>query len=164
MDWGEYKNVFLHTMRGEFISAVRCAFRIQIVRYVFSGGIAAAVNIGTLYILVKFFELYYLFASGVAFALALLVSFTLHKVVTFQDSHVKRIPRQMILYLFLLGFNVCLNLFLMWVIVDSLKVMYLIAQIIVSGAIAVWSFFAYRHIVFKVLVSDISLQQTDIRE
>jgi putative flippase GtrA len=149
MDWINIKQALTHASKGKFISAIRCAFKVQVMRYIFSGGTAALVNLATLHALVEYAGVYYLFASGIAFLVALLVSFTLHKFFTFGDTEARRIPRQMVAYVCLLGLNILINLALMWIIVDGLGVMYLIAQVLVSGAIAIWSFFAYRHIVFR---------------
>lgn len=136
-------------------------FKLQIVRYLFSGGIAALVNLTVLHVLVRFVGVHYLVASGAAFFVAFLVSFTLHKLVTYQDTRTERIPLQISLYLGLLGFNILLNLSFMWVLVGGVGISYLVAQIVVSGAIAVWSFFAYQHIVFRVHAT--TLPQSDIR-
>lgn len=149
MDWINIRQALTHALKGEFKSATRCAFKMQMVRYVFSGGTAASINIITLHILVEYFSIYYLFASGIAFLIALFVSFTLHKFFTFGDTETKRVPIQIFTYVCLLGFNILLNLTFMWVAVEGFGIMYLVAQFIVSSAIAVWSFFAYRHFVFR---------------
>lgn len=119
------------------------------VRYLISGGLAASVNLATLYILADIFGIWYLSASVTAFTVALIASFTLHKFVTFGDRRMEIAQRQFFSYMCATVINVCLNALLMFIFTDLVGFYHMISQVIASGMIAVTSFFVYRYIVFR---------------
>ncbi len=121
----------------------------QLVRYLISGCTAAGTNLLILYVLVEFSGLHYLLASAIAFGTALIVSFSLHKFFTFRAHEVARTHIQFALYLVVVGVDFTLNLSIMWLLVTSIGMPYLVAAIFAGGAIAVINFFAYRLIVFR---------------
>ena len=57
--------------------------KIQFLRYIFVGGIAAVVNIGALYIFTDVFHLYYLVSNIFGFILGLITNYLLSKVLVF---------------------------------------------------------------------------------
>lgn len=124
-------------------------FRYQLVRYFFSGGIAAVTDLGLLYLLTDRLEVWYLWSAILAFSVAVVVSFTLQKFWTFEDHTSPQPHRQFALYLFVAVSNLVLNTLLMYLLVDSLKLNYIFAQVIVAGLIAVGSFFIYRRFIFQ---------------
>lgn len=129
------------------------------IRYIVSGGTAASVNFGLLFALVELGGLHYLLASAIAIGAAIIVSFTLHKFFTFREHTLERIPHQFFRYLVLLGCTVAVNTVLMWILVDGLGAHYFVAQILVSGTIAVGNFFIYKLFVFHS-----TIQKNDIHE
>ena len=122
--------------------------RYRIVRYLTSGGSAAAVNVITLFILVQVFGLYYLFSSVISFIAGLVVSFLMQKYFTFNDYSRHIIKKQIIFYAALHTLNLCLNTLLMYVGVDLLKIHYIIAQVVIIGFLAMCNFFTSKHLVF----------------
>lgn len=130
------------------IKIIKNAKNVRIIRYLFSGGAGAFVDIGLLFILVHFFDLWYLFSSVLAFIAAFCVSFTLQKFVTFNEYSKDRIPSQIIFYFFIATSNLVLNTFLMYVGVDLFGFHYVATQVFVSGFIATYSFFIYKYRVF----------------
>lgn len=126
---------------------------LKIIRYIISGGSAALVNLGTLYILTDRFGWWYLFSSIVAFGLAFIVSFTLQKFWTFKEKSFHTAPKQLTLYFLVITINLLINTALMYFMVDIINFPYLLSQIIVGGLIAFGSFFVYRHVIFRPRVS-----------
>ncbi|MBI2673860.1 MAG: GtrA family protein [Candidatus Zambryskibacteria bacterium] len=120
----------------------------RVVRFLFSGGLAAAANIIPLFVLVHFFYIWYLLAAVVAFITAVAVSFMMQKFFTFNDYTREKIKQQTVLYLGIQIFNLCLNTLLMYVGVDLLHIHYILAQVLISGMMAVYNFFVYKHLVF----------------
>ena len=120
----------------------------RIVRYLFSGGSATAANIIPLFVLVHFFNMWYLLAAIISFILAVIVSFLMQKFFTFNDYTREKIKLQTAFYLGIQIINLCLNTLLMYIAVDLLHVQYVLAQVLISGAMAVYNFFIYKHIVF----------------
>lgn len=120
----------------------------QILKYLISGGTAAAVNIGSLYIFTDFFKWWYLFSTVVSFILAFFVSFLLQKFWTFQDKETDGVHKQLSMYFVVGLINLALNTALMYFCVDILHVWYILSQFIVTGLIAILSFFVYKHFIF----------------
>ena len=118
------------------------------VRYIVSGGTAALVDLGLLYIFTDVFGWWYLTSAVVAFILAFFVSFFLQKFWTFKDGSKDRIHFQLIIYLTIALVNLVVNTLLMFVGVHYLGLHYMLAQFIVAGLIACSSFFLYRRFVF----------------
>jgi len=117
-------------------------------RFLLAGGTGAAVNLFFLYLFTDFFGLWYLYSSVLSFCLAVWVSFTLQKFWVFQDKSRVWLSRQVLLFLAVAVFNLFLNTGLMYVLVDFLRLYYLLAQIIVAGIIATGSFLTYRNFIF----------------
>jgi putative flippase GtrA len=122
----------------------------KIFKYIFSGGTAAVVNLSVLFILTDFLGFWYLFSTTIAYVSAFAVSFCFQKFWTFKDMSVEKIHSQITLYLIIGFINLGVNAGLMYILVDWIKVWYFLAQIFVSGSIAVFTFFLYRNLIFKV--------------
>lgn len=123
--------------------------RARLLRYLVSGGTAAAVDFGFLYLFTDGFGFHYLLSAILAFVVAFIVSFFLQKFWTFQDDSVDRVHAQAALYLVIALLNLLLNTGLMYVFVDILHLWYMTGQFIASGLIAFESFFISRHFIFK---------------
>lgn len=122
--------------------------RYRSARFLVAGGTAAAVHLGVLFILTDIFRLWYMFSTTVGFLAAFFVSFLLQKFWTFQDAGRERLRAQLALYFILAVCNLFLNALLMYFFVDVRGVWYLLAQVAVSGGIALESFFLYRTFIF----------------
>lgn len=117
-------------------------------RFLISGGTAALVLLVILYVCTDIFLIWYLISSVIAFVCAFLTSFTLHKFWTFRDRHVGRIPKQAASHLMVGGVNLILNTALLYWLVEYGRIHYLVSQVLVSGTLAVASFFIYKHFIF----------------
>ncbi len=117
-----------------------------IARFLISGGSSFGVNIVSLYILKEYIKIDLWLAVPFAFMIAFIVSFLMMKHVTFQNKGLGQTHKQLVAYLGIALFNLALNSFL--VLFFALSVHYIIAQIISSLSIAVWSFFIYKYFVF----------------
>lgn len=120
-----------------------------LVRFLISGGSAAAVLLTLLYFFTDILGLWYLVSSVLAFLGAFVVSFTLHKFWTFADSSLERAPTQAAAHFTAGLVNLGLNTLFLYILVDYVGVHYLVSQIIVSGTIAIGSFFVYKHFIFR---------------
>lgn len=120
----------------------------RIIRYIFSGGTAAVVNLGLLYILTDFVGLYYIASGILAFCIAVIVSFFMQKKLTFEDHSTENTHKKFLIYIIVAVINLVVNTSLLYFFTDFVGFHYIISQIISSGLVAVWSYFIYR-IVFK---------------
>lgn len=126
---------------------------LKLVRYLISGGTAALVNWGTLFLLVHIGTMYYLYASILAFIVSIGVSFILQKFWTFQDNLVHDIHAQFSRYLVIIFLGLALNTALVYLLVEKANVWYLLAQVIATVIIAITNFFCYKHFVFRTRTS-----------
>lgn len=120
----------------------------RILKYLISGGTSAVVTIGILYILTHVFGLWYLLSTVVGYLVGFIVSFTLQKFWTFENSRVDQILSQAPLYFCIVLGNLGLNTLGMYILVEKFHMGYILADILVLGAIAIESYFLYK-IVFR---------------
>ena len=118
------------------------------VKYVLAGGTAAATNLVALFALHGVLKLAIVPAASLAFCAAFFVSFCLQKFWTFRDPS-RRVLKQIFLYLVVGLFNLTLNAAAMYILVERLRIWYLLAQVLVGLVIAVESFLVYRALIFK---------------
>ncbi|MFA6295372.1 MAG: GtrA family protein [Candidatus Paceibacterota bacterium] len=121
----------------------------KIVKYIISGGTAAATDIGFLFLFTSIFHIWYLFSAILAFLIAFGVSFTLQKFWTFDDHGTEGLKSQAFLYFIITSINLGINTLLMYIFVDVLHIHYLLAQIFAGAIVAFQSFFVYQKFVFK---------------
>jgi putative flippase GtrA len=126
----------------------------KLFKYIVSGGSAACVNLGVLYLLTEYAKLHYLQSAVLSFVCAFLVSFLLQKFWTFRDARKEVIHWQMIGFLGSSLVNLFLNTAIIFILVEYLHVWYLIAAFIAGTLLAVASFFVYHHLIFKESVAE----------
>ncbi|MEK7614404.1 MAG: GtrA family protein [Patescibacteria group bacterium] len=121
----------------------------RVTRYLISGGLAAAVNLILLFVLVHFFYVWYLLAAVLSYISGVYVSFMMQKFFTFSNYSREKIRQETTIYLIIQIFNLGTNTLFMYISVDILNIHYMISQVIIGGAIAIYSFFVYKHVVFR---------------
>lgn len=121
----------------------------RMIRYLISGGTAAASNVIFLFLLVQYGGMYYLYASILAFVMSIAVSFTLQKFWTFRDDPLHDMHRQFVRYLIVILFSLALNTALIYFFVEVTALWYVVAQVLTTAVIAVINYFFYRYFVFR---------------
>ncbi len=134
----------------------------KIIKFVFSGSVAAVVDLGTLYILTEFLGFFYLVSAGFSYFMGFLVSFSLQKFWTFRDSSLLYIKKQFFHYSALTLGTLFLDLLFLYILVEKLGVYYLLAQIIAGAVIALGRFLVNNFIIFKKTQYEISDRETQI--
>lgn len=119
------------------------------VRYVISGFLSTAANIGVFYALFVLFGVWYIFSSIVAFCAALTVGFLLHAFWTFGQSVGATNGKQFILFTGVACINLLLNIVIVAVCVEVLHIWALFAQLFAGFCIAVWNFFIMKYQIFN---------------
>ena len=127
------------------------ALSFQVLRYLFSGGTATFTNLSVFYALNSLFDTHYLIASGLAFLAGFLVSFTLHKFVTFQNYDIERAHVQVGLYLVFWGCNILVGVGVLYLFVEYARLPYIVGQACTVVLVAAESYFVYRYLVFGTL-------------
>ncbi|MDD4900798.1 MAG: glycosyltransferase [Patescibacteria group bacterium] len=121
----------------------------QIIKYLIAGSAAALVDLSFLYFFTDILGIWYLISAGLALVVAFFVSFFLQKFWTFRDGNRELIYKQMGAYLAVALTNFVINLALMYILVDGLKIWYMLAQFITSGLIAIESYLVYKIFIFN---------------
>ncbi len=132
---------------SQFIEKVFGVYAIM-VRYLISGATSVGTDLIALYILKEYFQVFYLSAAIIAFLIAFVVSFLMMKYWTFQDGANTKTQKQLVSYFAVSLFNLLLNSILVWMFVEKISLWYIMAQILASLIIAVWSFFVYKYFIF----------------
>jgi putative flippase GtrA len=131
-----------------FSTADRSARHRKLFRFLVSGGSAAALNIGVLYLCTHIAGIWYIASSVIAFVISFFASFVLQKFWTFADRTIHLVKKQLFTYLMIALINLWLNTMLLYAFVEWVHVHYVVAQIIASALLAVESYFLYQHFVF----------------
>lgn len=132
--------------------------RVRLAKYVISGGTAATVNIGFLYLFTDILNIHYLVSGVLSFILAFGVSFTLQKFWTFQNNNRELLHQQLVIYLIVSVSSLVVNTFLLYLLVDWFGLWYILAQIIAGGLIAIVNFFVYRFVIFHPATTVVTIQ------
>lgn len=123
---------------------------IQFIRYLFVGGLAAIVNIGSLYIFTDVFHIYYLFSNVIAFILGLVVNYILSKKFVFQDNVKYSRSKEFLIYALIGVIGLFLDTLIMGIMTSTFKIYYMLSKIISTLLVFVWNFVA-RKIFYKVI-------------
>lgn len=119
--------------------------KIQFFRYLFVGGFAAVVNIGSLYIFTEYLHLYYLVANVLGFLLGLLTNYILSKWLVFAKENKLNKVLEFTIYTFIGVIGLGLDTLLVWVF-TTMGLYYMISKIISTGLVFIWNFFARKAI------------------
>jgi len=115
----------------------------KVLRFLIAGGTAAAVNIGTLFVLTHYLGIWYVASAVMAYLISFFVSFALQKFWTFRSGSIEKIKSEIGIYFLILLINLGINTFLVFILTDYLNVFYIISQIISAAFLAVVSYFIY---------------------
>lgn len=118
-------------------------------RYLIAGAAVASVQLGLFYLLSAMLGIWYLASSTASAAVALITSFMLQKLWTFENRDLAGVHGQAAKFLILYGVNLGVNALLMYVFVDGLRLPPVPAQISAMAIIAGYGFFIYKHLIFK---------------
>lgn len=120
-----------------------------VVKYVLAGGTAVVVNLSLLYLLTELFEIWYIISSIIAFSISLLTGFVLQKFWTFRDNNARRFKRQLAMYITVGILNLILDPVLLYALVETFGIWYVLAQLLVMAVLAIESYLINRFITFK---------------
>ncbi len=120
----------------------------RFIRFCIAGGLAAIVDLGTLYILHDIFGMWHVPAIALAFLVAFGVSFSIQKYWTFKDHSNANLKSQLKLYFIVTAINFVVNTYLVHLGVEVFALHPVVSQIIVGGLIAILSFIVYSRYIF----------------
>lgn len=119
--------------------------KIQFFRYLFVGGFAAVVNIGTLYIFTEGLHLYYLVANILGFLLGLLTNYILSKWLVFAKERTFNKILEFSVYAFIGGIGLGFDTLFVWLF-TVMGLYYMVSKIISTALVFIWNFLARKAI------------------
>ncbi len=129
----------------------------QIIKYGISGVTGALIQMGSFYVLVDFFGVWYLYGVVLAFVLSLIITFMLQKFWTFEDYSTNKLKRQSFMYGVIAVCALILNVGFMYLLVDVLDFWHITSQIVVVLTVGTLTFLMNRFLTFaatKTVVAD----------
>jgi putative flippase GtrA len=120
----------------------------KIIRFGISGSLGVLVHLVFLYIFVNYFNIWYLLATCLAFCISATTGYLMQKFFTFKNDS-KNIKTQFATYfVFNIGTFV-LNILMMYLFVDYLNIIYLVAQVLACFLNAIISYLVFNKFIFK---------------
>ena len=116
----------------------------KVIRFIIAGSTAFGVNIIALFLLTEFVGLWYILSATIAFVTSLLVGFSMNKSWTFGDVTADDLHKKIFVYFSINIINLILNNSILYFLVETWGVWYLLAQALASSLIAFESFFLYK--------------------
>lgn len=123
--------------------------KMKVFRYLISGGTATFTNLLFLFIFANLIGIWYLTSEIMAYIISYVVSFSMQKYWTFNDSSKDRIASQAIIYSIVTTINLGINAGILYLLVEYANLNHMFGQLLASAIIAVESFFIYK-ILFKI--------------
>lgn len=120
------------------------------IRYTLVGTIGLVFDATSLYLMVEFGRIQVMIAAAIAFMIAIIVSFVLHRIWTFKD-HSHNIKRQFLSFFLISCINFVITLVCMYLFVEVLFIWYMLAKLITATIVLIWSYTANRLWTFKKL-------------
>jgi len=117
----------------------------QFLRYLVSGGSAAALELGS-YKLMLLANVWYLAAASISAGIGLLSAFTFHKYFVFRKKENTR--SHVVRYIILQGGNAVAQVSFVYIFVEFFSVEEFIAKILGIGIVVSWNFFIYKLFVY----------------
>lgn len=130
--------------------------KIQFFRYLFVGGFAAIVNIGSLYVFKEFLNIYYLVANVLGFVLGLITNYLLSKLLVFAKEKKMNGIIEFTTYAIIGVVGLGLDTFFIWIFTEKFKLYYMISKIISTALVFIWNFFGRKalYIVADKIIKD----------
>ena len=117
--------------------------KIQFLRYIFVGGIAAVVNIGSLYVFTEVAHLYYLLSNVLGFILGLVTNYILSKILVFAKEEKFNKVIEFTIYAIIGVVGLGLDTLFLWLF-TSMGLYYMLSKIISTALVFIWNFGARK--------------------
>ena len=136
---------FLHTV---FVAPTN-NWMLQLFRYGFVGGVAFAVDYGTLFVLTHYAGVPYLWSAAIAFILGLVTNYLISISWVFQHSGKMNVWQEFTFFAIIGIIGLGLNELIMYVGTDMIHLHYMISKLISTAIVFFWNFFARKFIIFN---------------
>lgn len=112
----------------------------QILRFGIVGVICTVIDFGVMIFLREVAGVYYLVASGISFAISVVVNYLLSMKYVFHGKKNSSKTREFILFVVLSAIGLGLNQVIMWAAVDGLGISYILSKVGATAIVMVYNF------------------------
>jgi dolichol-phosphate mannosyltransferase len=118
-------------------------------KFSFVGLIGTLINIGVLYLLTEYFEVYYLFSAVISFILAMTNNFIWNKIWTFGERINSNLGMKYIKFALVSITALLFNLFFLYIFTEIFGIYYIISQILAIGISLIINFLGNKSWTFR---------------
>jgi putative flippase GtrA len=129
------------------ITSLNNAFQ-EFTSYALIGLFCAILDLLLLFILVEYFNVWYLAAAIISFSVITFLGFFIQKKYTFKD-YSKKNTKQLTFFIIISAIGLILNTFFMYFFVGVLGFWYIFSNIPTKIFVLLWNYFANKKITFK---------------
>lgn len=122
---------------------------VQLIRYIFVGGIAFFVDFGLLYVCTEYGGLYYLLSATISFIAGLIVNYFLSTKWIFTKSKISNSYLEFLIYGIIGVIGLLINDFVMYLFTDVVNIHYMVSKLITAIIVMGWNFIGRRSILFN---------------
>lgn len=120
--------------------------RIQFFRYIFVGGVATIIDMGSLYVFTSMVGIHYLISAAIAFVFGVMANYLMSIVWVFKTTG--NFKREITLFVIIGLGGLILNEIIIWLLVEKVSLYYMIAKAIAVVIVLVWNFGMRKKFVF----------------
>ncbi|MEE0059990.1 MAG: GtrA family protein [Acutalibacteraceae bacterium] len=136
-------------LKGIFITPTKNGF-LQFFRYVFVGGIATVVDLGVLFVLTDFANIYHLISAIIAFVAGLITNFFLSKLLVFKSNEARvNAFMEFVTYAIIGVIGLGITELIMFILTDCNNLHYMLSKIIATMIVLAWNYIARKMIIYK---------------
>lgn len=121
---------------------------IQIIRYFISGGIAAVVDFGLLYLLTEFFGLYYLWSAVISFSVGLLITYLFSITWIFNQRRISNRWIELLIFSVIGVVGLLLTYLFMQYFTEVINLHYMLSKVLTTIIVFFWNFLTKRFVLF----------------
>ncbi|HEY3442548.1 MAG TPA: GtrA family protein [Paludibaculum sp.] len=121
----------------------------QFARYLVVGGLAFAIDFGTLYALTESARLHYLASAAIAFVLGLIANYALSRAWVFQRRTLSSTSLEFAAFTAIGVIGLGLNEAGLWLLTERAHLHYMASKVITAGVVFLWNFGARKALLFR---------------
>jgi putative flippase GtrA len=127
---------------------IKNLFKRQFIKYCFSGGIAALVDLGIFFLLNEFLSVHYIYSLTISFTIAAAINYTLQRKITFKSSYSKK-HKQFAIFVAIQIIGLVFNGIVTTAQVEFLGAWPTLARFISILIVLLWTYTANKKITFN---------------
>ena len=121
---------------------------IQIIRYFISGGIAAVVDFGLLFLLTEFLDFYYLLSAVISFSVGLLITYLFSITWIFNQRRIGNRWIELLIFSSIGAVGLLLTYLFMSYFTEVIHLHYMLSKVLTTIIVFFWNFLTKRFVLF----------------